>query len=407
MKKRKWICFHIGSRAHYQIPRALLQNDGLAYLVTDSWIKKSVFTYILNKILPGTLFKKLLQRNHRDLKKSKIISFTLSLLLFELYHKIIKVSGWDLIIKRNNWFLKKASKELALIPLDKDQDYVVFSICYTALDIFQYAKKRNLKTVLFQMDPGIIEEQIIQKEQNKLKKFKSFWQPAPPAYWSNWLLECELADRIMVNSSWSKEALIKINIPEHKIKIIPLAYEPEGNLKGFLKTYPIGFTTERPLVVLFLGTLTVRKGMAPLLEAIELMVNEPIEFWFVGMQEFSLIEHPKVKYIPSVSRTETASYYKKADVFIFPTLSDGFGLTQLEALSWKLPVISSRYCAEVVKDNINGIVLKEVNREAIKNALQRCLTSPGELQNFSNNTEISIKEFSFDKFRENVLNIFD
>ena len=56
-----------------------------------------------------------------------------------------------------------------------------------------------------------------------------------------------------------------------------------------------------------------------------------------------------------------SKFYKEADVFILPTLSDGFGLTQLEAQSWKLPVIASRHCGEVVRDGENGVVLEEVS----------------------------------------------
>jgi glycosyltransferase involved in cell wall biosynthesis len=78
-----------------------------------------------------------------------------------------------------------------------------------------------------------------------------------------------------------------------------------------------------------------------------------------------------------------ASYYRDADVFIFPTLSDGFGLTQLEAQSWKLPVIASRYCGEVVRDDFNGVVLEEVSGRAIADALLRLLRSPETLSAMS------------------------
>ena len=72
-------------------------------------------------------------------------------------------------------------------------------------------------------------------------------------------------------------------------------------------------------------------------------------------------------------RVTVESYYCDADVFILPTLSDGFGLTQLEAQAWKLPVIASRYCGDVVRDGFNGVVLEEVSARAIADVLVRCL----------------------------------
>lgn len=63
-------------------------------------------------------------------------------------------------------------------------------------------------------------------------------------------------------------------------------------------------------------------------------------------------------------------------MFLFPTLSDGFGLTQLEAQAWQLPIIASRFCGEVVKDQVNGVILSTVTAEAIAAVLQNWIKHP-------------------------------
>ncbi|HEV8168055.1 MAG TPA: glycosyltransferase, partial [Pyrinomonadaceae bacterium] len=63
--------------------------------------------------------------------------------------------------------------------------------------------------------------------------------------------------------------------------------------------------------------------------------------------------------------------------------SDGFGLTQLEAQSWKLPVVASRYCGEVVRDGFNGALLEEVSGEAIANVVRQFLETPASLSAMS------------------------
>jgi glycosyltransferase involved in cell wall biosynthesis len=70
-------------------------------------------------------------------------------------------------------------------------------------------------------------------------------------------------------------------------------------------------------------------------------------------------------------------------VFLFPTLSDGFGLTQLEAQAWQLPLITSRFCGEVVQDQVNGVVLPEVTGEAIAAVLRDFLAAPQHLASLS------------------------
>ena len=62
-----------------------------------------------------------------------------------------------------------------------------------------------------------------------------------------------------------------------------------------------------------------------------------------------------------VPRSAAPGLYRKAHLFIFPTFSDGFGLTQLEGQSWKLPLITSRFCGDVVKDTVNGLLLPDIS----------------------------------------------
>jgi glycosyltransferase involved in cell wall biosynthesis len=82
-------------------------------------------------------------------------------------------------------------------------------------------------------------------------------------------------------------------------------------------------------------------------------------------------------------RDKVERYYRDADVFILPTLSDGFGLTQLEAQAWKLPVIASRYCGEVVCDGVNGIVIEGISGQSIADVLLGLLRSPERLKGMS------------------------
>ena len=92
-----------------------------------------------------------------------------------------------------------------------------------------------------------------------------------------------------------------------------------------------------------------------------------------------------IRWIGPVARNKVRNYYEQADVFILPTLSDGFGLTQLEAIAHRLPVIASWQCGEVVIDRVNGLLLEEPTTAAIEEALQFCLQNPDQLAQFSEN----------------------
>jgi glycosyltransferase involved in cell wall biosynthesis len=77
---------------------------------------------------------------------------------------------------------------------------------------------------------------------------------------------------------------------------------------------------------------------------------------------------------------------RESDVLVFPSLSDGFGMAQLEAQRWRLPVIASPFCGRVVRDGVNGILLPEVSPETIAAALRTVASRPELLAEFSRNS---------------------
>jgi glycosyltransferase involved in cell wall biosynthesis len=66
----------------------------------------------------------------------------------------------------------------------------------------------------------------------------------------------------------------------------------------------------------------------------------------------------------------------QADVLVFPTLSDGFGLVQLEAMAQGLPVIATSACGEVVRDGWDGFVVPPGDVESLVEALRRLRREP-------------------------------
>jgi glycosyltransferase involved in cell wall biosynthesis len=321
--------------------------------------------------------------------------------MFETLARTRRLGGWTKIIARNRWFQRKVvsflSSQLrkgAWLPRSftlstLNSQPVLLSYSYTALEPFRYAKAHGWKTLLVQIDPGPEEEAIVAEEAARVRELAAGWQPAPTEYWALWREECELADRIVVNSEWSREALVRRGVPPEKVSVIPLAYEAEGlqdygTTRAWQREYPDRFTFERPMRVLFLGLINLRKGIARLLEAARILRDEPVEFWMVGPVETThastIGNAGRVKWFGPVTRNQATEFYRDADVFILPTLSDGFAITQLEAQAHGLPVIASKFCGEVVEDGLDGIVLEEPTAACIAAVLRACIADPDRLQ---------------------------
>src|SRR6266404_88302 len=379
-----WLCSQLGAREHYAIPRALFRQGSLEHLLTDAWVP------------PGSLLAALSfglgERFHPDLREAPVQAWNSRLLAFELAGRLKRLSGWPLILARNHWFQRKvvaclSSSRLSVVGSQP----ILFAYSYAARDIFRFAKAKGWKTVLGQIDPGPVEEEIVAAEAEREALLAPSWTRAPEDYWKSWRGECDLADRIIVNSQWSFDALVRTGIPKEKLLIIPLAFE--NNVPSVLeKAYPKQFTASRPLRVLFLGQINLRKGIARILKVARSFQSQPVEFLLVGPIQITIPEdlrsNPKIRWFGPVTRNKVQNYYEQADVFILPTLSDGFALSQLEAIAHRLPLIASRRCGEVVIDHVNGLLLEEPTAAAIEEALQFCLHNPNQLAQFSKNATV-------------------
>ena len=381
----KWLCCQLGARDHYAIPRALFRQGLLEHLLTDAWAP------------PGSPLAALSfglgERFHPDLTTARVQAWNSGLLAFELANRLKRLSGWPLIIARNQWFQQKVVSFLRSQLSTSDYQPILLSYSYTALEPFRFAKSRRWTTILGQIDPGPFEEEIVAAEVEREPSLALNWSRAPAGYWKSWREECDAADRIIVNSQWSRSCLVKAGVNDSKVSVIPLAYESSITAVRITRDYPRHFTPARPLRVLFLGQINLRKGIARLLKAMRSFQSQPVEFLMVGPIQINIPEdlrsNRNIRWVGPIARNKVRNYYQQADVLILPTLSDGFALTQLEALAHRLPVIASRQCGEVVTDHVNGLLLEQPTAAAIEEALRSCLHNPDQLAQFSENATVS------------------
>jgi glycosyltransferase involved in cell wall biosynthesis len=315
-----WICCQLGAREHYAVPRALLLSGLLSEFVTDLWIRPGTLLHASKKRLTG--------RFHPGLTGARVKAPNLAALTFELKASLARENAWKLISRRNKWFQQHAVVQITQNGATNGS-HTVFAYSYAAEEIFKFAKSRGWRTVLGQIDPGPAEERIVANLEKTSAIKHKHWEPAPADYWKRWRNECALADQIVVNSAWSRDALLSEGISAEKIRVIPLAYETSTDAGSLQRLYPRAFSAERPLRVLFLGQINLRKGAGHLLEAVELLSGENVEFWFVGPTQIhgpqNLRLHPQVRWFGVAPRVDVASYYRDADVFIcrrFPMVLD-------------------------------------------------------------------------------------
>jgi len=155
-----------------------------------------------------------------------------------------------------------------------------------------------------------------------------------------------------------------------------------------------------------LGQVNLRKGIQYLLEAATLVKREKIEIDIVGpiaiSDEFVVKAAPNVRFHGAVTRDRVRDFYSRADVFVLPTISDGFALTQIEAMAHGLPVITTPNCGRVVTDGLDGFIVPARDACVIADRLRTLLDDPERLQAMREAAQLTVAKFSLDQLDKNL-----
>ena len=189
--------------------------------------------------------------------------------------------------------------------------------------------------------------------------------------------ELKLADRIFVASNFTAQTLKEYPGKLAPIEVIPYGFSP-------INTEPkyIAYTGAKPLKVLFVGSLTQRKGIAQLF-AVADQLGRKIELTIVGRKtegvcvalDKSLAKH---RWIPSLSHPDVLALMRQSDVLVFPTLFEGFGLVITEAMSQGIPVITTERTIgpDLITSGENGWIIEAGSVESLKAAIENLLQNP-------------------------------
>lgn len=186
------------------------------------------------------------------------------------------------------------------------------------------------------------------------------------------LKELELADKVIVLSSFVRRQMVEAGLPGDKVVILPLGVDTQ------LFRPPTEGLRRRPFIFLYVGRIDPLKGVHHLLAAWKKLHLPEAELWLVGpvaeeMRPILAAYEGLYKYWGALPQARLAEVYTQATALVFPTLLDSFGLVLLEGMAAGLPVIATDHSG--APDVLEG--LPEVrpipagSEEALKEAMER------------------------------------
>lgn len=98
----------------------------------------------------------------------------------------------------------------------------------------------------------------------------------------------------------------------------------------------------------------------------------------------------RIRFQGYLEEKELANLFMQADLFVFPSKWEGFGMAALEALAHGVPVLAFRVSALplLIRDGINGVLVEPFDMAAWKGAFERLLNDQAELRFLSENCRL-------------------
>lgn len=382
----KVIMAMMGNRQHYQPMKSAFENGSLSRFITDFWFRPISSTQRYARVLTAEKKEILKTRFGSELGEADVVPLTGVGMLQYLGLRLNSSRAWwyRVYAMAGRRFSKRCLPYL-------DVPHTTFlGFTSAALEAMESENRAGVLTVLNQIDPGRTEEKIVSEEIERRKDWAlNRHEGIPDHYFERVSAEWSVAKRIFVNSEWSRRALIEQGVAAGKIRVCPLAYKRPTT---YAPTPP---QRQRRLRVLWLGTLCLRKGIAYAVEAARMLEKQGIVFTFVGPNEVRLPSLPtNCTYAGRVPRSQIGTLYSSHDIFILPTLSDGFALTQLEAMAYGLPVVATPRCGEVVEHGVSGLIVPACDSRSLAEAILEIGADPAKLEMMSRSALARAEQFT-------------
>lgn len=186
--------------------------------------------------------------------------------------------------------------------------------------------------------------------------------------------ELAAANHILVASRYVLNGLIRQGIQPERVTIIPYGCEVSNPFREYVDRKPI---------VLFVGQLGLRKGIPRLLRVWKkLGAHRTHTLRLIGKQflqpSFLADYAGTYEHIPNMPRSELWKHYSAAQLFVFPSACDGFGLVLNEALSCGTPIIASSNTGApgFITEGVEGVTYEHGDDDALATHLEQMLSNP-------------------------------
>ncbi len=235
-----------------------------------------------------------------------------------------------------------------------------------------------------------------------------------------WWLAYESWRTIACSRYMARELEACLGVPPDKIDVIPNGFTPLPRPDADPSEIRRRYAAPYEKVAFFVGRMVHEKGVEVLVDAgIDLLRRRgdvkfvlagdgPLRVGMMRKVESAGLGH-KFYFLGFVSDEELAEIYSIADVAVFPSIYEPFGIVALEAMSMGRPVIVSDVggLGEVVEHMVNGLKVPCCDPHALADAISWVLDHPEEARRMGERgREAALARYSWDVLARRTLDVY-
>lgn len=248
------------------------------------------------------------------------------------------------------------------------------------------------------------------------------------SFWERWYMRwsiknsCKWASKIIAVSQNTKKDLIdKYNIPESKIEVIHegCGLNSQSRGLGTPNSQSRSFEISKPYF-LFVGRIEKRKNIFGIIKAFEILKKKYNIFHklvLAGKMGYGYEEIKKrIDISPDrediiltgfVSEQEKQELMKNAEIFLFPSLYEGFGLPVLEAQMAGIPVVTSNSSSLSEVAGVGAALIDPNNSNQMAEEMYRIISDKNFRDGIIKKGRENLKRFSWEKCAREIANLLD
>lgn len=233
---------------------------------------------------------------------------------------------------------------------------------------------------------------------------------------SEWLLTYE-ASEVIVNSSYMKSEIQRLfGLPYEKINVIPNGLNMTA-FSGLEKDYSFRrqYAADNEKIILTMGRMVYEKGVQHLIAAMPKILANYNDAKLVVVGKGGMIDELKAQaealgisqkvYFAGFLNSRKVPIYQCADIAVFPSTYEPFGIVALEAMLAGTPTVVSDVggLGEIVKHGINGMKSYAGNPNSIADSILELLYNPELCANVTKAAKAEVKEnYSWTKIAQDT-----